>query len=314
MAAPAADTATTLQRELAWRIAGALRSGGAKPGDPVNQLALAKAFGVSRTPVRAALELLAETGFVRLGSRGVLVADPTAAVAPPGEDEGSAPALIARLARDRHIGALAADVTEADLIRRYGASRAVLLEALRRLSNLGMVMRKPGFGWRFLVSSETRAEKQAAYRFRLAIEPAALLEPGFKADPRWIARMRADHRRYLALPWRDDMAVPFFEMNAAFHLGLVGFSGNRFFIQATEQQISLRRLRNYSWRIGEERVRVSCQDHLAILDALGAGDAGLASARMRQHLLDTAEASATFPVAEDGLPRPHDPSQEETHP
>jgi DNA-binding GntR family transcriptional regulator len=216
------------------------------------------------------------------------VFDPSAGPQPEVEAVTTAEALLARVARDRHQGLLEADVTEADLMRRYGATRADVVAALKRLADLGIVMRKPGFGWRFLAATETADEKRAAYRFRLAVEPAALLEPGYHADADWVARMRDEHARYLDATWRDGDAVAFFEMNAAFHLGLVSFSGNRFFIQATEQQNSLRRLRNYSWRLGEARVRVSCSEHLSILDALSAGDPVEAARRLSHHLSTTA--------------------------
>jgi DNA-binding GntR family transcriptional regulator len=276
---------TLLQRRLAADIAGMIRAGALAAGTPLNQLQLAQHFGVSRSPVRAALQLLAEAGVVSLAARGASVRD---AAAPFTAEDDGGERLIAIIAADRHRGALDTDVTEADLMRRYDASRAEIAAALRRLAELGLMLRKPGFGWRFLVAAETVEEKRAAYRFRLAIEPAALREPGYRAAPEWLASMRGQHEHYLSRRWRDGDAVAFFEMNAAFHLGLVGFSGNRFFVQATEQQNSLRRLRNYSWRLGEERVRVSCQEHLAILAALEAGDAAEAARRLVAHLSDTA--------------------------
>jgi DNA-binding GntR family transcriptional regulator len=283
--AEATPAATALQRRLAADIAAVIRDDALAPGEAVNQLRLAARFGVSRTPIRAALALLAEAGVVEIGHRGVSVRDPSATLADePANDEE----LIAVIAAERHRGNLETDVTEADLMRRYGAPRAAVAAALRRLAELGLMLRKPGFGWRFLVAAETREEKLAAYRFRLAIEPAALLEPGYAAPPGWLAEMRARHESYLARRWRDGDAVAFFEMNAAFHLGLVSFSGNRFFMQATEQQNSLRRLRNYSWRLGAERVRVSCRDHLSIIAALEAGDAAEAARRLTAHLSDTA--------------------------
>jgi DNA-binding GntR family transcriptional regulator len=287
---------TPLQRELARAILAELRRAAPRAGEPVNQLALAARLGVSRTPIRAALELLAAQGLVARGPRGFSVGDLAADEslrARPADD-----GLISRIARDRHDGALARDVSEADLMRRYGASRAGTVSALRRLAELGLAMRKPGFGWRFLAAAETAAEKQAAYRFRLALEPAALRQPGYRADPDWLAAMRARHLTFLERRWRAADAVAFFEMNAEFHLGLVSFSGNRFFIQATQQQNSLRRLRNYSWRLGPERVAVSARDHLAIIAALEAGDAVLAADLLTTHLETTA--STVGAAANDG--------------
>ncbi len=278
---------TALQRQLARSIADILKADGIAVGMTVNQLALANRLGVSRTPVRAALQLLSEAGMVKREGRGVTLSNADAILSVGGAPKPG-DALIAAIARSRQDGELPDSTTEADLMRRFGATRADVASALRYLAGLGVVERKPGFGWRFVASADTAADKQAAYRFRLLIEPAALLEPEWCADPSWIVRMRAEHQRYLKRRWRPADAIDFFEMNAAFHLGLVGFSCNRFLIQAVAQQNALRRLRNYSWRLGEDRVRVSCADHLAILDAVASGDMAMAAERMRQHLAETA--------------------------
>jgi DNA-binding GntR family transcriptional regulator len=289
----AAPAQTALHRQLARDIAAHIRSLGLAPGEALSQPALAKRFSVSRTPVRAALQQLAAQGIVALQPRGVIVADPAAALPAAPDREAKAEhdpedALIQALSRDWHHGVLAADMTEASLMRRYQAGRAEVSAALKRLADLGLAMRKPGFGWRFVAPADGRDARPASYRFRLAVEPAALLEPGYRIDPDWLDDMRRRHRRYLTTPWREGLSVAFFDMNAAFHTGLVSASGNRFFIQAVEQQNSLRRLRNYSWGLGAERVRVSCEEHIAIMDALGTGDLPLASQRLAEHLRATA--------------------------
>ena len=281
-----AEPASALQRRLVVQIADHLRSDDAAPGDTVNQLALARRFGVSRTPIKAALATLSDAGLVRIYARGTRIADPSATVAVAAEPD-ALDVLIATIARDRHGGALSADVTEADLMRRYGLTRIAVTAALRHFAVLGLAMRKPGFGWRFLDASDTAATRVAALRFRLAIEPAALLDPDFAADPAWIDAMRRRHLTYLERRWRPADAIAFFEMNAQFHIELVGFSGNRFFVQATAQQNNLRRLRNYSWALGAERVRVSCQEHMAILDALGRGDIAGAARALAAHIAAT---------------------------
>lgn len=284
-AARGADTA--LQRRLARSIADLLKADGLKPGAPVNQLALARRLGVSRTPIRAALKLLRDSGMVKLEGRGLALANVDAAL-PIGEESDPRHVLIAAIAQGRQHGDLPASVTEADLMRRFNAPRADVAGALRHLAGLGVVERKLGFGWRFAALADSAADKRACYRFRLLVEPAALLEPGYAADPAWIASMQACHARYLARRWQAADAIAFFEMNAAFHLGLATYSGNRFLAQAVAQQNALRRLRNYSWRLGEERVRISCSDHLAILEAVADKAMERAAELMRRHLTDTA--------------------------
>ena len=281
-AAPAEQT-SALQQRLVQDIAAHIRDNGLASGAILNQLSLSRQFGVSRTPVKAALETLSQTGLVAFDTRGVRVHDPRVKLdivtAPDAVDT-----LLVAIAHDLRSGRLSGDASESDLMRRYQVTRGSITGALRRLADLGLAIRKPGFGWRFLDADGSDAARMASNRFRQTIEPAALREPGFRADPQWIAAMSAFHLRYLERRWRASHAVAFFEMNAQFHLELVGFAGNRFFTQATAQQIALRRLRNYSWGLGAERVRVSCTEHLGVLEALSQGDVEMAADRLARHI------------------------------
>src|SRR5207253_1439071 len=127
-----------------------------------------------------------------------------------------------------------------------------------------MIRRNAGHGWSFLPAIDNAEAVAASYRFRLLIEPAALSESGFAMAPGWIDEMRARHRAALTQTWGPGSAVAFYEMNAAFHEGIVAASGNRFMLMAIQQQNRLRRLLNYDWSYGRERVGVSCREHLAI--------------------------------------------------
>jgi DNA-binding GntR family transcriptional regulator len=160
---------------------------------------------------------------------------------------------------------------------------------LTRLAEVAAVQRKPGHGWRFhpsISDSEARAE---SYRFRILIEPAALMEPTFRLDPGWAAEMRRRHEQMLEMPWNETASIALYEMNAAFHEGLASASGNRYFLVAVQQQNRLRRFGNYDWTFGHERVVVNCREHLAILDHLEAGERVDAALLMRQHLESAAK-------------------------
>jgi DNA-binding GntR family transcriptional regulator len=180
-------------------------------------------------------------------------------------------------------------------MRRYGMGRTRLVQALVDLAELGMIERNAGHGWRFLPAIDNAEARAASYRFRLLIEPAALVEPGFAPAPRWIAEMQARHRAALAADWGPSSAVAFYEMNAAFHEGLVAASGNRFMLMAIQQQNRLRRLLNYDWPYGRERVIVSCREHLAILAALAAGARARAAKLLRDHLSRAGALRRKFP-------------------
>ncbi|UGY13629.1 GntR family transcriptional regulator [Bradyrhizobium septentrionale] len=286
--APIAKAAPSrLQRELSAGILELIRAEKLAPGTRLAEVALAERLQVSRTPVRAALKLLAGRRLIRVGaSRGYFVTD----TAPPAPKTPGKPApadtdrLFVAIARDRRSGRLPVDVSERDLMQRYGASRPVVQRVLAKLAEVAAVQRKPGHGWRFqpiIADAKARAE---SYRYRILIEPAALLEPGFQLDPVWAAEMRRRHQDATRRTWNETASIAFFEMNAAFHEGLAAASGNRFLLVAVQQQNRLRSFANYDWTFGYERVLVNCREHLAILDRLEAGEREAAAALMRSHL------------------------------
>jgi len=205
-----------------------------------------------------------------------------------------------RLARERENGLLPDEVSELEVMRRYELGRPEAQKLLARLADLDMVERKPGYGWRFLHEPRDQRLRDESYRFRLLIEPMAMLEPGFQLDPGWIAEMRSRHVEALGRPWREASSIAFYEMNADFHEGLAAATGNRFFHSAMRRQNQLRRLSNYDWDQGMERVRVNCAEHMAMLDHLEAGENEVASALMRSHLLRASKLRRTTKVEKAG--------------
>ena len=276
-----------LQRELSAGIINLIRSEGLAPGTRLAEVALAERLQVSRTPVRAALKLLARSKLVHAGaSRGYFVAETTTAPrqAPPKPSPDETDRLFLAIARDRRAGRLPDEVSERDLMQRYDATRPIVQRVLTRLAEVAAVQRKPGHGWRFQPTLADTQARDESYRYRLLIEPAGLLEPGFQLDATWAAEIRQRHQDMLAMPWRDTASIALYEMNAAFHEGLAAASGNRYLLVAVQQQNRLRRFGNYDWTFGHERVIVNCREHLAILDQLEAGQNEAAAALLRRHL------------------------------
>ncbi len=273
-----------LQQDLANRIVALVNDDGLAVGALLNENGLARRLAVSRTPVRGALRYLEDQGIVaRRPNRGVeLVAiPPKAQVAAPAEDHDE---WLVRIARDQRSGSLPQEITEGEVMRRYGLNRASVQRILSRLAELDMVERKAGYGWRFLAGTRDRATHDESYRFRLLLEPAALLEPGFHLEGAWIEAMRRRHEETLARPWQESSSVAFFEMNADFHEGLAAASNNRFIHAAIRHQNQLRRFSQYDWKFGFERVVVNCREHMEILDHLARNDREVASLLLRRHI------------------------------
>jgi DNA-binding GntR family transcriptional regulator len=115
----------------------------------------------------------------------------------------------------------------------------------------------------------------------MLLEPAGLLEPTFKVNPEQFRRCR---ERQLELLEGQVDGQRFFECNAEFHELLAAASGNSYILQAIQQQNRLRRLTEFHSASNVERVKVSCREHLAILDALEQGDNEWASTLLHRHL------------------------------
>jgi DNA-binding GntR family transcriptional regulator len=277
-------SATPLHHELARAARALLLAEATPPGTPVTEAALATRLSVSRTPLRAALRLLEQAGITARCGRAMVVAD-LARDLPEDTARDPAETLAAEIVRAHAEGALQGPLREADLMRQLDQPRGVVSRALGRLEKLGVVARNPAQGWHFAPGLTSVEDRAAAQRFRLVLEPASLLEPGYRLDPGFARTMRAGHEAVLARPWRDQHAVGFFEMNAAFHAGLAAGSGNRFFVDAVEAQNRLRALRNTDWRFGAERAHASCREHLRVLDALESGNPPRAAALLVEHLV-----------------------------
>jgi len=85
-----------------------------------------------------------------------------------------------------------------------------------------------------------------------------------------------------------------FRVKRWFPGGLAPGSGNRFLVDAVRQQSNLRRLQESAGfeQLPAERLEQSCREHLAILDAVEAGEIEWAEALLRQHLRQASEFAA----------------------
>lgn len=276
---------TRLQQEIAERILRMVREDGLEAGAWLNENSAARRLNVSRTPVRAAIDHLARQGLVRRHpNKGVELLSAPEASADPGAGADATELAMVKVAQDRHGGRLPDEISELELMRRYELGRPEVQRLMARLADLDMVERKRGYGWRFLHEPRDQSAHDERYRFRLLIEPMVFLEPGFSLDQGWIDEMRTRHELTLSQPWKESSAIGFYEMNADFHEGLAAASGNRFIHSAIRRQNQMRRLSNYDWTYGYERVVVNSREHLQILSTIEAGDLQLASALMRSHL------------------------------
>lgn len=287
-----------LQHDLTRRIALHLRDAGA-PGARVSEAALARQFGVSRTPVRAALLDLAGQGVLQHdANRGFTLLRVPDAPAP------AAPDLAERLLAERAAGRLGREGSEAALMAAFGESRGAVRRALLRLAELGLVRRSPGHGWQFTPALDSPAARAESRAFRIAVECAALLQPTWRPEPGRLARIAAEQRALLEAQGGNPVAWS--RANEAFHEALAACSGNRFFLEAVQAQNALRRLDEVSrfHALTPTRIRRSCHEHLAILAALEDRDRPGAASLMEAHLRGATERDER---AKPGIPDPDGP-------
>lgn len=268
---------------FAQRLLHLFHQEGYQPGQKLSERKLAAQLGVSRTPVRAALSHLLESGRVGqdAGQKWIILQlpEPHEDLLSEGEDD-----LGMRICEDRRKRLLDDSFTETELVKRYGVSKAELNRALVALASDGIVERSTGYGWHFAALLETEERRLQSYDFRLLLEPAAMRLDSFRPDPVRLARQRALHEDLLAGRIETTGARALFEVNSDFHDMMAEFSGNEFVIQAIKQQNRLRRISEYATTANPRRVRQSCEEHLLMIEALEQGEFLWASSLMERHL------------------------------
>ncbi len=244
---------------------------------------------IARTPVRAALRRLEAIGYLSFDAgRGFSLARPIEAddATPGGALPRSAVAeLHHAILADRARGLLPAEVSEAQLMPRYGASRGVVRRALMQLSDDGLARRQRGHGWRFAEALDSEEAVAESYRFRIVVECAALGEPTYAVDRQALARLREQHEAILRDVGRLDPAR-WLATNNAFHETVALWSHNRFLIEAVRRQNALRLLGEHAafQRLSQSRFVQSSREHLEILDAIEKDDRPWAASLLERHL------------------------------
>lgn len=282
--------ASRLQQALADRIIAWLKAEDAQPGHHLVELELCRIFGVSRTPVRGALQLLAAGGLVssRTG-RGFVLARLPIGSGSAAATEDMPQHLFDALAEARSKGLLEDEFTQQEIVRRFDAPLPQVMDVLRQLQELGLVERKAGHGWAF--TRDAARSLNESYAFRRALEPQILLQPGFRLDRAWAEKARTEHQKLRKKVWRSGDGAAFHAVNADFHEQLARCSGNRIMLKAVVRQNQLRQFLIGQWEYPMEQVMSAVDDHLEILAALEAGYADKAAALMLHHLTQSASQS-----------------------
>jgi DNA-binding GntR family transcriptional regulator len=278
---------STLPEKLTGQIVEYIHAEGLQLGDRLPERKLARHLRVSRSPIRAALGLLKEKSVVRHESgRGFLIASlPTDrqlvalknATRDPLED------IYLKIAEDHLAGNLSDRMSENALMRRYALQRGQLGRILDRAAEEGWAERRPGHGWTFLPVLKSAQDYEEAYRFRILIEPAGILEPTFRLDRPALEQCRAQQQA-LVDNGHFIPAFDLFTMGSHFHEVLIQCSGNFFLIDALLRLNRLRRLIEYRGLSDRTDWLSRCREHIQLADMLLDGDRPAAADFLRKHL------------------------------
>lgn len=279
--------ASALAQKISVQLSQDILSGDLCGGEHVGAQRLAERYGVSRTPIRYALALLENKGLLqRKANRGYFVADtiPDDALPWLRRYVESATDDYQLMADDWLRDRLPEEVTEQFLRQKYGWTKSKAADLLMRAAREGWAERKEGYGWRYLPVAKTPAAFDQIYRFRMAIEPAAMLEPSFEINRKVLDEHKRIQEGMLRISAENTLPERLLNNGAAFHEDLIRMSGNPYFLTALQRVNRMRRLMEYRGKVDLDRLSVQCGEHLEIIALLERGEVVEASYFMRRHL------------------------------
>ncbi|MDK2633992.1 GntR family transcriptional regulator [Pantoea stewartii subsp. indologenes] len=214
---------------------------------------LAQLFGTSRVPVRRALSMLHEQGWIaRFEGRGFIVAR---------DDEDVEPVRIAltrellglahheELVDTRSTGEKVLEhlqgvlstamifgcyqVDEQDAAHYYTTSRGVIRESLMRLRDKGLVEKEPYSQW--LTGPLTARELGDHFEIRANLEPAALRKAGERLDVDWL-KSRLDNAK--KSQGKQLTAIELETLEEDLHIRCLEPAGNKLMMQILRQHQS----------------------------------------------------------------------------
>lgn len=279
-----------LDSSIPARIVELIQTEGWPVGSHLPAQKLADRLQVSRSPINHALQFLHQKGVVhREPNRGYYVAkkigrSQRSLDALGLRDANDADRLYFRIADDRLRGELPDQFTESLLRKTYDTTQGKIDAVLSRIASEGWAEKKPGYGWAFSPMLTTPDSLLQSYRMRLALEPAALLEPGYRLEPAVIERCRAVERELLAGGIDTASPLELHNRGVRFHEALVEGSGNAFFIDTIRRVNRVRRLLSYRSMQNRKRYKQHVRQHLHLLHLLEKERNEEASEAMREHL------------------------------
>lgn len=175
-------------------------------------------------------------------------------------------------------------LAEEELCQEFGVSRVPVREALRMLAENGLVDKTPHRGC--TVKQPDLVEVHELYDVRLALELFAVGQLAERGLPDGIAQE-------IATPWHTWLTISVAAeidseqlalADARFHESLARATGNRLLydhLRQVDERLHFTRLTDITTG---ERLRITCEQHLHLLDCIQAGDHNAAQGALRTNI------------------------------
>ena len=190
-------------------------------------------------------------------------------------------------------------VSEADLCKRYSASRTPVREACRRLGDEGLMQIIPFRG--YIITPLTIEEYRNLYEIQAILDPMIAGLAAERATPDQLKEIEhwASYEYHLG---QKNSYYTFLEWNKQFHIAIANASGNQALVEiVTNMQARLMRY-FYLVIVMDSYGPQLVAEHHEIVRAIQSGNAQTARERAQEHVTNTVHRSSNVDVRSVNMP------------
>ena len=172
-------------------------------------------------------------------------------------------------------------ISEEQLAQQFGVSRTPIREAIRRLSEYGLVIIKPRS--HAMVYKVDEKEVKDIAKVRLALEELtikSLTKEAVEQHIESLSRLAADCQYYMSIVNRAEVFVK----DSEFHLELVKCTGNSALYDVYERLDAKVQLLRIAQNLDNTNLPKIIAQHITIIEALRNGDTESGLSLMREHI------------------------------